>query len=109
MQNADRQIEKKRTLADQVLSPLLDHACGDGIGIAVERGLVDDAIAGERGFRLCGHLVPHQPLGHVPGGRDQNETCELCDSERLIGRLQRACQQVLFAHGLRGVAWICAG
>ena len=92
LQDADREIERKRALADQVLAPLLDQSLGDGIRVAIERGLVDDAIARERGFRRFGHLVPHQPLGHVPGGRDQNEARELCQrplARELAGEQKR--------------------
>ena len=60
--------------ADQMVATFLDQMLGDGIGIAVERGLVIDAVALELGFHLGAHAVPHQPLGHVEGGRDQHET-----------------------------------
>ena len=51
LQDAHRQIEMKRVDADEMVAPLLDQMLGDGIGIAIERRLVVDAVAVERRTR----------------------------------------------------------
>ena len=51
LQNPHRQIEMQRADAEQMVATFLDQMLGDGIGIAVERGLVIDAVALERRFR----------------------------------------------------------
>ena len=75
LQDAHRQVEMQRaTIAEQMVAALLDQMLGDRIRIAVERRLVIDAVALELGSHLGAHAVPHQPLGHVEGRRDQHET-----------------------------------